>query len=81
MPLHYEAYPQGFPQFAVPVIEAQNASNVEHSRALAEAAEEAARRYRAEYPNEKFGAAILYACHEDIPADEPTRAASRSVVY
>lgn len=66
MTFHIEAYPQGYPEFAVPVIEDKNVTPAEHSAALSVAAQEATRRFKEQHPYERMGAAIVYACHEDI---------------
>ena len=84
MPFHIEAYPQGFPQLAVPVIEGSNVSAQEHARALAEATEQATQRFIDEF-HEKFGGAILFACHDDEAKNYSNQqgkpARNNSVVY
>lgn len=85
MSFHVEAYPQDFPQFAVPVIEGSNVSPEEHSRALTLAAEEANKRFREEYPFEKIGGPIVFACHNPIAHEgfeqQACPARNNSIVY
>ena len=64
MTFYIEAHPQGYPNLAVPVLEGPNANDQEHAHALAVAAAEASGRFRNEYPMEKMGAAIVFACHD-----------------
>ena len=74
MTFYIEAHPQGFSQFAVPVIEGPNATPTEHSLALNTAAEEAGRRFRVEHSSEKIGPAIVFACHKDPEVVQPVHA-------
>lgn len=85
MSFHIEAYPKGFPHLAVPVIEGPHVSPKEHSQALASAAEAAKNRFREEFPYEKIGGPIVFACHDAVVLEgidqtaKPTR--DSSVVY